>query len=365
MPSLLATPAPLARDAAVGRAEELADRVLIPQAQRVDAEGVPLGHVHALRDAGLIGLAGPAEAGGGAAAPAALRAVTEILSGACGNTWFVLTQHALPLAMTVASGNPAARGRYLRPLATGQMLAGVAVAHVRRPGGPAVVARPAGDGWSVDGTVGWFTSWGLADVFLLGAQAGAELVFFLVDARPQQGLAAGGELPLAAMGGTHTTSLELSGLQLGADRVVDVVPREQWLASDATRTANVTPAVFGLLRAVVADLERTAARRRSTEAADLAAALDIEGGRLRAEAYGLIDEVPADEAIDRRLALRAAACELTVRAAAALVAAQAGAAMLLSSPAQRWAREALFHQVQAQTVAVRAAQLRRYAEVGR
>ncbi|MDQ6875083.1 MAG: acyl-CoA/acyl-ACP dehydrogenase [Actinomycetota bacterium] len=365
MPSLLATPALLAREPAVGRAQELADRLLTPRAQQVDAEGVPLTHVHALRDAGLIGLAGPADAGGGAAAPAVARAVTETLSGACGNTWFVLTQHALPLAMTVASGNPAVCGRYLRPLATGESLAGVAVAHVRRPRPPAVTARPAGDGWSVDGTVGWFTSWGLADVFLLGAQAGDDLVFFLVDAQPQRGLSAGGELPLAAMGGTHTTTLQLSGLQLGADRVVDVVPREQWLASDATKTANVTPAVFGLLRAVVAELVRTAERRGSAEAADLAAALDAEGGSLRAEAYRLIDEVPAGEAVDRRLALRATACELTVRAAAALIAAQAGAAMLLSSPAQRWAREALFHQVQAQTAAVRAAQLRRYAEVGR
>jgi len=71
--------------------------------------------------------------------------------------------------------------------------------------------------------------------------------------------------------------------------------------------------------------------------------------------------VPAEEALDDRLALRARSLELAVRASAALVAIGAGGSMALSSPAQRLAREALFHLVQAQTAPVRAATLRRLA----
>ena len=337
----------------------------MPHAEVVDLHGMPASHVGAARRAGLIPLAGSADVADSGPPAAVVRAVTETLSSACGTTWFVLTQHALPLTMVERSTNPVLRERFLGPLAAGSPLAGVAVAHVRRPGPPSITARPGGDGWVVDGTLDWVTSWGLADVFLLAAQAGDDFVFLLLDAREQRGLSASAELALAAMGGTHTRSVTLSGLHVGGDRVVDVVPREEWLASDATKTANVTPAVFGLLRAVVAELERTADRRGSAEAAELADALDGEGGALRAAAYRLIDDVPAAERIDERLRIRAAACELTVRASAALVCAQAGAAMLRSSPAQRWAREALFHLVQAQTAAVRAAQLRRFAEVTR
>jgi len=371
VPSQLAIPPELAGHPAVCRAEELAAGLLVPAAQEVDLHGVPASHIDAVRKAGLITAAGSSETAAGLPRAVA-RTVAEILSGACGTTWFVVAQHSLPLATVERSANQALREAYLPALATGDLLAGVAFAHVRRPGPPVVRARPAGDGWTVDGSVKWLTGWGVADVFLLVAQAvgvsgeaGDELVFFLVDARDQPGLVAGPELELAAMGGTHTASVRLSGLRLGADRVVGVLPREPWLAADTAKTSNVTAPVFGLLRAVVTELEQTAQHRGSAEAAELAELLDAEGGALRSAAYRLMDEVPADEAIDERLRLRAAACELTVRASAALVVTQAGGAMLRSAPAQRWAREALFHQVQAQTVAVRAAQLRRYTGLSR
>ena len=46
-----------------------------------------------------------------------------------------------------------------------------------------------------------------------------------------------------------------------------------------------------------------------------------------------------------------------MQAAHALIAARSGSALLADSAEQRWAREAAFHLVQAQTAAVRAAQL--------
>jgi len=44
-----------------------------------------------------------------------------------------------------------------------------------------------------------------------------------------------------------------------------------------------------------------------------------------------------------------------------LIAARSGSALLADSPEQHWAREAAFHLVQAQTAAVRAAQLTAFA----
>ena len=53
--------------------------------------------------------------------------------------------------------------------------------------------------------------------------------------------------------------------------------------------------------------------------------------------------------------------ELAVRASHALVAARSGSALLTGSPEQRWAREAAFHLIQAQTAGVRVAQLARFS----
>ena len=70
---------------------------------------------------------------------------------------------------------------------------------------------------------------------------------------------------------------------------------------------------------------------------------------------------PAGERTAERTTLRGELAALTVRAAHALIAARSGSALLADSPEQRWAREAAFHLVQAQTAAVRAAQLTAFA----
>ena len=129
------------------------------------------------------------------------------------------------------------------------------------------------------------------------------------------------------------------------------------LATYRVRTANATPAVFGLLETVLRRLGETAEQRGDRTAALLAERLGEEGAELRRAAYALLDHVPAAEQVEDRLALRAAGLELVARATTALVVATGGAAMSLAAPAQRLAREALFHLVQAQTPAVRAATL--------
>ncbi len=353
-------------DPRVRAASRLCRELLAPQAERVDTEGVPPSHVEALAAAGLLGLLGPVDAGGTDAPPPVVRRVTELLSGADGTTWFVWTQHATPVRTLARSGNTELRQRWLARLCGG-VLGGVAVAHLRRSRGPTVRARPAPGqegGWVLDGTASWVTSWGLAEVFLVGAVApDDQAVLALVPGRAQPGLYPSSRLALAAMEATSTVRLEFDGVVVPAADVVDVVALDDWRRSDANKTANVTPAVFGLIDSVVAKLEDAARRRHEPAGSALARALAAEAAEVRAAAYRLLDEVPTDEAIDERLALRAHALELGVRAATALVAAAAGAGMARSAPPQRLAREALFHLVQAQTALVRRATLVRLGHV--
>lgn len=351
--------------AAVAAAGTIA-ALLRTDANEVDRHGVTRARVDLVAGAGLLGIAGPQELGGGGAPPAVVREVTELIAGACGTTWFVVTQHRSVMEAAVATTNPTLRDHWAAALAAGDALGAVAFAHLRRPGAPTVRATAVDGGWRVDGSLDWVTSWGLADVLLLMAETeDGQVVQALLglprDIATRAGLEVGGEVPLAAMSGTHTVAVRLDGLLVRDDEVAAIVPKAAWLADDATRTPNAPPQSFGLTRAVVAALHDLGQRRRDGELEELAEVLAHETTRVRADAYALVDDVAPGERVDERLALRAHAHELAVRASAAYVAASAGSAMRLNHDGQRWAREALFHLVQAQTADTRGALVARWS----
>ena len=324
-------------------ARGLADRLLRPDAERVDVEGVPRSHLDALAAAGLMDLTD--------VPPPAAREVAELLAAADASTWFVWTQHHSPVR-TVARGTEQIRSRWLPRLTSGEALAGVAFTHLRRPGPPAVAARKHGDGWLVDGEVAWLTSWGLADVFLLGAQAGDDVVWTLVPLRDRPEVRAQ-PLALAAMNGTSTARVRFDGLSVSADEVVLVEPVADWRAADAARTADVIAGVFG----VTAEAIRRLRQRDDAAASALAGAAQVRLEAVRAAAYALMDEAEPGSRIDERLRLRAEALMLACHVTSGLVAAGAGRSMLLDAAAQRLARAALFLLVQGQTGPVRDATL--------
>ncbi|MEU5663351.1 acyl-CoA dehydrogenase family protein [Streptomyces longwoodensis] len=329
----------------VTRARRLADDLLAPAAERVDAEGVPAGHLQEIKRSGLLGVSAP-RAYGGAEAPAAVaRETAEILSGACAATWFVQTQHHTPVRMLARSDGPV-RERLLGPLSRGELLSGVAYAHLRaHPRTPVRAVRDR-DGWRFTGTVPWYTGWGLNDVLLLaGTTDGDEALFAFAEARDQPGLGASEPLRLAALGGARTVSLELDGLWLPDEAVVLRTPYDRWAADDRLRTLDTNPAVFGLTRAALTLLDE-----------ETAAAFRARLTRLRTAAYALADTAPGLR-VQERLDLRTEAFGLLQAATTAAVVAGGGRTMLLTHRAQRLAREALFLQVQGQTRETRAAQL--------
>ena len=118
------------------------------------------------------------------------------------------------------------------------------------------------------------------------------------------------------------------------------------------------PASLGLLRRVVVALAALGEERGRPEAVHAAFHLGGHGAALREQAYALIRDVPpAERAAPSARRCAASWPALTVRAAHALSPPGPGSGLLADSPEQRWAREAAFHMVQAQTAAVRAAQL--------
>ncbi len=330
-------------------ARVLAADLLVPHAAEVDATTVPRTHLTALGQAGLLGLAAPVE-DGGAAAPAALqRRIHEVLAGADAATWFVSAQHHGPVGLLAASAAPVRR-QLLPALIRGEKIAGTAFAHLRRwPDRPMAAERTPG-GWRFAGAAPWYTGWGINDVLSLGAvTADGEVVFGMVEARDQPGLAGSEPVRLAAMTATRTVRLSVDDLFVPDSHVVLRQPVEGWLHNDKRQTVNPGPAVFGLTGAALRLLAKRSAEASLTPGVEAARRLGERLAHCRAEAERLLETVPPDDAHGERLALRAQAQRLMIDATTALVVAGGGRSMTATDPAQRHAREAAFLLVQAQT----------------
>ncbi|WP_105968032.1 acyl-CoA dehydrogenase family protein [Streptomyces geranii] len=340
------TPHPL-----VLEARRLAAEVLAPQAGRVDQEGVPVSSIKAIKRSGLLGVSAPRDHGGAGAPASVAREVAEILAGACCSTWFVQTQHHTPVKLLTESQFPV-RQRMLGPLSTGALLSGIAYAHLRAF--PRVLVRAGYErgGWRFDGTVPWYTGWGLNDVMLLaGLTDTDEVVFAFADAREQSGLRASPIMRLAALTAARTVSLELKGLRLPEEAIVLRTPREKFALDDLPRATNTSPAVFGVAYAA---LDLLAAHPDATATArSLRTRLDA----VRRNAYALADHRRPQEHIAQRLTLKTRAYDLMRTATTAGIVAGGGRSMDLTSPAQRLAREGLFLLIQGQTTDVREAHL--------
>lgn len=279
------------------------------------------------------------------------REIFEVLAGACGVTFFVWVQHNAPVKLLAASANAGLREQWLPKLASGAVLGGVAFAHLRRPGPPAVAAvpRPEG-GYELRGEAPWVTSWGLAGLFAVAGLTPDERVVFTAIPADTAGLRPSAPLRVAAMNASATVRLGFDGVAVDAADVIVELPLDDWRAQDRTTTAQPNPAAFGVAATCLGLL-----RDIDTRAA---AALDAEWQECRSRSYN----AAAGADTDAQVALRAWSLELALRCAYALIVATGGRAMGLSHPAQRLLREAAFYAIQAQTTAQRQKTLRRVAQ---
>jgi len=325
-------------------ARRLADEALFPRV--VDTDGRPLVPVELLDElaaAGLYGALGPTAAGGLDLRPEDMLALVEILAGGCLATAFVWLQHHGSVRAVVARGGEIAE-RWLRPLCSGEVRAGVAFAGLRRPGPPLLTAAPSKgkDGYRFEGEAPWLTGWGLIDVALVAARdtstPAGDIVWALLDALEGPGLEVE-RLPLAAMDATATVRARFSGYDVGAERVVAVEPFEEWRARDLAGLRTNGSMALGLTTRIASLVLDDGVR----------SALEHAVGTARAE----LDEA----GVDGLAAARARAADLALEAAGALVVERGGAALLRPSLAEVLARQALFLLVFGQTRAIREAQL--------
>jgi alkylation response protein AidB-like acyl-CoA dehydrogenase len=341
----------------VERAQTVADSVLFPRAQDVDRGIVPPADgLRALAHAGMFGIAGPASHGGSDLDALSARRVIAAVGSGCGATFFVWVQHLGVVRSVRDSANGDLVDALLSPMCAGDLVAGVAFAHARRPGPPVVAASPLADGgWRLDGHAPWVTSWGIADWFCVAAEsATGELVWSMIPASASKGLTAT-PLDLPVFATTGTIALSFEGFEITPDRVVTIEDAASWRAADRIRAAIGQPAVLGVADRAIRLLHELSG---ASDAADRLAD-ELAATWMRDDRFVSADPRDALEAyISSASDHRASCLDLARRATTALLAATGGRGMDLAHPAQRLAREADFYVIQAQTADGRAATLR-------
>lgn len=322
-------------------ARGLADDLLFPEAMRVDGLDVlPVAHLDALAAAGLYGAPVPVQAGGLGLDLTTVGAVAEELASGCLATTFVWLQHQSLVKTLAAESTPAAlRDRWLGPACRGQVRGGIAL-HGLMPGPPLLRARPAGDGWRLDGVAPWVTGWGLVDLLLVVARGPDDSVVTLIlDAAAQPGLTVTRQR-LSAVNASVTVRLGFDGVLVPRERRAGQAPFDPAESLRPGRLRVNGSLALGLARRCV----------RMIGPSPLDDELAACGKRL-------------DEAVtagpDAMAEARAAASELAVRATAALAVRDGSRSITVDEHAQRLAREAVFLLVFGSRPGIKSALLRR------
>lgn len=347
------------------RAREVANTVLESRAEEIDrTQEFPFSNLDALAEAGLVAVTTPKDWGGIGASAAFMREYTEILTSACGTTWFILTQHLGSCGSIAGSQNPTLRERFLRDMAAGRHYVGVGFGHLRRPE-PMLRAELVSGGWRLTGTAPWVTGWPALKGVIYGATLpdGRHLHAYSPTMEDET-LQAGPPQALCAMGASATVAVTLNNHFIPEENFVRYGTREDMARGDTNGIAGVVHPPLGCATGSLRQLRKLAEKKATiTAIAEAADRLDAEIIACRNEARRWAEHPKDDpEYKPNALKARAWAIELGVRAAHMTVTAASGAANDLHHPAQRRFREAMFYTLTAQTGDILVATLERLSQ---
>jgi alkylation response protein AidB-like acyl-CoA dehydrogenase len=333
---------PLTPDRARASATWIADDLLFPSAMDVDrARRVPATHLDQLAAEGLYGVAAPPEVGGLGAQDVVVAAdLVQTLASGCLTTAFVWIQHHGLVRATADSQQAGVRDRWLAPLATGEVRAGVGFAGVR--GGPSrTVVRRTEAGFVLDGEVPWITGWDMVDVVHVAAVDEADIVHFLIVDAVASATLEVMPVDLVAVRASGTVTVRFAGHEVPADRLTGTKSFDEWRLGEAPGSA-----LNGFLALGVVD--------RCLRLLGPSPVADGLGAQLAAHRSALLRGQTA--AIPDA---RAAASDLAMRAAATLIVHHGSRSVRTDEHPQRLFREAGFLLVFGTRPAIRSALLAR------
>ncbi|MGN6795606.1 MAG: acyl-CoA dehydrogenase family protein, partial [Streptosporangiaceae bacterium] len=216
-------------------AQRLADEVLFPAAVETDASDVvPVELLDALAEAGLYGIVAPSDFGGAAADFGTVCAVLEALASGCMTTAFLWMQHIGLVRALSTSDDQDLKARWLKPVASGEIRAGLALGGALPK--PSLRAVADGDGWLLDGVSPFVSGWGRIDVVHAAARTEEdEIIWLIVDAAESDALGVE-RLVLAALNATATVRVRFNRMRVPADRVTGTHPASGVTPPEVLRT---------------------------------------------------------------------------------------------------------------------------------
>jgi butyryl-CoA dehydrogenase len=292
----------------------------------------------ALRSAGMTKWAVPLEYGGAGCTPVELLSAGESLASACLTTAFILSQREAA-ARQLLKGPARLKEHYLPGLAAGTHFLTVGLSQLttsRQHLGPVFQAFPAiGGGFVLDGHVPWVTGADQAIAVVVGATLPDATQVLVVLPTDRPGTTVGAPLPLAALTGSRTSSIECEKVVVEPELVL-AGPSENVLGKVAGGGLETSAAALGLAAAALEYLCREAADRPilADHAERFGAILTASRERLHA----LAGSPPSDAT----LALRVECTRLALRTTQAALLAAKGVGFVAPHAVQRWARQALF-----------------------
>lgn len=371
------SPSPPLDSEILARARTIGEEVFRPHAEETDQRNTPrTENMQALASAGLLGLGIPQAFGGLDASPLLQREVQEVLASYCGVTTFTQAQHHGPCRMISNCPNERMKQVLLPKLAAGVWMCGVSFAHLRRPGTPVLRAIPVAGGYRLEGSAPWVTGWGLMNQFVYGAALpDGRFVYLWVPAKrelfgelfegitPPDGdwgsVKVSEPIPLCAMNASATVILTMEGLFVPQDHWMLESDRETMRRNDRNNILGATAMPMGCATGAVRLLCETAEKRNIPAIQRAATSFTKEAEDLKAQIGAWIGQQEAPRYAEEALRIRAWCIEFATRSAHAAITASSGAANLLTHPAQRFLREAMFYTIQAQTQEVMDATLAR------
>lgn len=339
------------RQLLVENAYRIADDVLFPMAAEVDRSGViPQGHWTAIAEAGLFGIAAPAESGGPGLDFAQVIEIQEVMASGCLSTAFTWLQHHGVVITLAGTSNSSLRNEFFAATTDGRVRAGVAYAGVV-PTPPRMTATRVEDGWRFDGHAPFVSGWDVVDILQISARdvETDDVLAAIVPIDPRPPEISVNPLHLGAADATRTVSLVVDGLFIPDDRVASRVTLDDFFATQQVGIRINGTLPLGLLRRCTALLDAGGHSRASR-------ALRERGSEVRTRLdAGLADSELLIEA-------RAAGAQLALDAAGALVAAYGGRALLRGNHPERLAREAVFTLVAASRPTLKDLLVQRFSE---
>lgn len=323
----------------------------------------PAETMHALAEAGLMGLTAPREVGGHEAGMRGLVAIAEVLARESASAGLCFGMHCVGTAVIAAKATPAQRDRYLAPIARGEHITTLALSE---PGSGAFFFYPettlvrVDDGFLVNGTKSFVTNGAHADSFVIstaplaGPENEGQFNCVLVD-RDTPGLTFLDTWAGFGMRSNESRTLRLEQARIPTDNLLGEVGDQLWYIFEVVAPyflMAMAGTYLGLAQAAFDEARQHVGTRRYAHSGELLGASPIVSHRLgdlwialegaRELIYAAADkgDAGAADALPAILASKAAAADAAVMIANEAMTLGGGAAYRDNSRLARILRDA-------------------------